>query len=498
MYMSKLWRFILKVYIIFLVVTAISFLILYKNTKAQAQNIKAVATNPPYLTFLFGRTNWVATANCVPYQDTVPLDQVAQELKARGLFGVGGIVTDRTYETTQYCQGYTTYPSWADLANLRDNYGWSFISQSKSYKDFTTFTTDTQRYEESCSTLPLFEAHGHNRAWGLFAYPNNKQDAAAQSIVTQCFAFGRKYVGGPNDLTTATTYPYTLKTLSVNGGRCNNPSLPCYNLQTQYAYNTPEKLITQIQPQADQYSLIQFYRFVVGKREGLTGLSWDCTSPDTNDHYTSQTELYCADDFYKVVDGRPLNAVVTDPATVAEAWGRVPPFTTPTPTVVTTPPTVTPTPTPYLIYPLADVYIDQSNPDQNFGQLKVLKTIGNPVKISYLKFNLSSLAGQTIKSAKFVFKVENASSSTHDIKLVEDNTWDELAVTYNNRPLGSSLLGQIKNATKVGSWGAVNITPVVQQKIGGVLSLTIETLGLDDLVIYSRETTSKPRLRIDF
>jgi hypothetical protein len=36
--------------------------------------------------------------------------------------------------------------------------------------------------------------------------------------------------------------------------------------------------------------------------------------------------VYCYNDFLAVLDAVPDAVVVTDPATVATAWGRVPPF----------------------------------------------------------------------------------------------------------------------------------------------------------------------------
>ncbi len=312
-------------------------------------------TIPPdsaFVSFVFGRTGWVETIgqaslnNCVPIPGTVDLGIVAEEMKARGAFGIGGVITDRTPEDHQLCMGYMLSPSWQDLANLRDNYDWKFISQSKSYLDFTTLTTNEQRIEQSCATLPIFEAHGHNRAWGMFAFPGNEQDDASRAVVSQCFSFIRKYNYNPNDKAVTLKYPYILKTQSVNGGKCNNLNLPCYNMtvKNDRRYALPSKIISSLQAGPYQYSLTQFYRFVTGKRdEGSPAAYWDCTGESSNDHYTSRPELYCFNDFLKAVEGRPQDAIVTDPATVAEVWGRTPPFPTipPQPTS-----TLTPTPTP--------------------------------------------------------------------------------------------------------------------------------------------------------
>ena len=162
-----------------------------------APTVSAVdAPAPGYITIMWGRTNWQAAngAGCAVTTGTRTLEQNAQDLNARGLCGVGGVVVSRTDETNRTCfANYVIKPSWDDLAMLRDTYNWKFISQDMNYSNMTVVTTNAQRYNESGATLPILESHGHTRAWGAFNYANNKQDLAAQNIVTQYFSFGRKY-----------------------------------------------------------------------------------------------------------------------------------------------------------------------------------------------------------------------------------------------------------------------------------------------------------------
>jgi IPT/TIG domain len=69
----------------------------------------------------------------------------------------------------------------------------------------------------------------------------------------------------------------------------------------------------------DEWTSIQFYRFLVGT--GTDGhLSWDCTSDNWQDHWTSQGEAYCYNDFLAVMATIPANVRTVDPATVAMAW----------------------------------------------------------------------------------------------------------------------------------------------------------------------------------
>ena len=63
---------------------------------------------------------------------------------------------------------------------------------------------------------------------------------------------------------------------------------------------------------------IQTYVLVKGVRPGV----WDCSSADWHDHWTSDYERYCWSDYLKVLSRIPAAVQVTDPKTVAQAWGR--------------------------------------------------------------------------------------------------------------------------------------------------------------------------------
>jgi len=282
-----------------------------------------------YLTISFGRTQWVATANCLPIANAVPLDRVAADMASRAMTGTGNVIVDRTRETGFLCVGYYMLePGWDRLAMLRDTYGWSFVSASKTYADITTLRL-AQQQAESCGTLATFQAHGHTRAWGLFAYARNRYTTTIQSqLVSTCFAFGRRYAQAVNKRS-AMGAPWFATTTDVTGGRCNDAALPCSGLaDVTRTYRSPADLAALVNVTADTWRNLQFYRLVEGTR-GLTsgtGQRWDCSGTDWHTHWTSRPELYCYSDFLKVLDAVPDAVVVTDPASVATAWGRVPPF----------------------------------------------------------------------------------------------------------------------------------------------------------------------------
>ncbi len=290
-----------------------------------------VVAEPSYISILWGRSNWAAATGAAcstnPPQART-LEQNAVDLAERGLTATTQVVIDRTAEEGHPCFGnYTTTASWADLRRLRDVYGWSVTSQGMHYANPTTFTTDAQRYEESAATLPVFQAHGFPRAWGSFAFANNKQDLASQTMVARYFGFTRSYGQGTNTRESATVFPFKMSTQSVNGGRCNNPRLPCYSMAVTNDRRTtsPVLLSSILDPGPGAWGVVQFYRLVEDQWGSLgDAFAWDCRSPAWQDRWTSQPELYCRNNFLQALDGRNPTAQDTDPTSMAELWGRLP------------------------------------------------------------------------------------------------------------------------------------------------------------------------------
>ena len=289
----------------------------------------AGAAGPGYLTLQFGRSQWhtASSQTCAPLAGSVSLEQVAAQLKQRGRAGTGSAVVNYTRESTRGCRTAfpVQYSSWADMARLRDTYGWSFISNGQTHRDMTQMTLEQQQ-TESCGSKTAFVNHGHLRTEGLFAYGNDKSTLEIQAnVVSKCFAYGRKYGPGRN-LRSALTAPWMQSTYTMAGGKCNNRALPCYTMATKTGtrYDSPDKLAALMAPAADEWTVVQGYRFVTGKQEAPEYFTWDCTSPDWRNHWTTAIEMYCLSDYLSAVDRIPAGVVVADPYTVGKAWGRIP------------------------------------------------------------------------------------------------------------------------------------------------------------------------------
>jgi hypothetical protein len=279
---------------------------------------------PPFVTLLFSRSEITVADTCVEDDSGVArLDTVvAPALHARGFAGTGTVETGVTRDAGYACLHYkkTLAASWADLARLRDTYGWAFVSHSRSYTQKWSSLTAQQQWDETCGTIVTLENHGHMRADGLFAWPNNKIDATVQANdVDRCFAFNRRYSSTPTQMANAIEPPFVQNTEGLSGGRCHDTALPCSTMNTLTSYHSPDAMASQLASlRAGQWLTIQAYVLVTGSRAGL----WDCTSPNWQDHWTSDAERYCWSDYLHVVDATRSDEVVTDPKSVAVAWGR--------------------------------------------------------------------------------------------------------------------------------------------------------------------------------
>jgi hypothetical protein len=289
------------------------------------------AASPPFLTLLFSRTQVTSATQCTPLPQAVRLDTaVAPELKRRGHKGTGTLVLRFTGERALQCYadrdrnghivrgGAILGASWAAAGRLRDRFGWAFVSHSRSYRDMTRLAP-AQQHAESCGTLPAFRAHGHNRADGLFAYPNNRFTASIQrNVVSRCFDFARAYGGGINTRA-AVSRSWLVHASAVDGGACNIAALQCYRLRTPQRYASPAALGSRVaRLSQNQWMILQGYRFVRGQVLGR----FDCTGADWRSHWTTSTEEYCWSDYLKVLDRITRSTRVVDPKTVAVAWGR--------------------------------------------------------------------------------------------------------------------------------------------------------------------------------
>lgn len=288
------------------------------------------AAGPGYLTIQFGRSiegSYSGGRGCTIVPGIETLAQVETDMASRGMTAIGTVVVDRTSTTTtEDCEGGDVYADWSDLQGLQAQ-GWSFVSDGETHNNMTTMTPAGQQ-QESCGSLSSFSTYlPGDTADGLFAYGDNHSTPTIQkNIVAPCFYYGRKYWNGGVNVRTAMLPNGYQKTQSITGGACNTVGLTCNTPkggQNGKHYMSPATLAAAVAgEQGDQWIDLQFYRLVTGKSTQSAAFSWDCTGATWQLHWTSQTEMYCANDFDAILSVVPPTTTVTDPATVAVAWSR--------------------------------------------------------------------------------------------------------------------------------------------------------------------------------
>jgi hypothetical protein len=146
--------------------------------------------------------------------------------------------------------------------------------------------------------------------------------------------------------------------------------------------------------------------------------------------------------------------------------------------------------------PVADTYVRADQPSANFGTSSSVQVDGSPVKIAYLTFDLSSLAGQNITAATLRLNVIDSSTSSQTVKAVADTSWSETATTYDTRPSLGSVLATITKPT-AGTWAEVDLTAAVTSNRGQKFSIGIDSAGSDGADFRSREySVDKPQLLV--
>lgn len=298
----------------------------------QPASAQESGTNNGYLTVLWGRSNWSVggSPGCQPLSGARTLEQNAQDLKARGLRGVGGVVINRVSgngQPRQCISNQTVQTSWQDLDRLRKNYGWQFISQSRSYTDLTNLN-QTQLYNETANTIISLKNRGHTESWGAFSPPDGASNSSVQGFISNYFAFNRVYGnGGVNTKAASKRFPYPMNTFPVTGGRCNDPTLTCYNLSsTTRRTMSPHKLANVMSPASNEWRVIQFYRLVSGVNGSQGELdAWNCSSADWRERWTGAPEVFCRNTFTEALDMRTNKlARSVDPQDMAYLWNRFP------------------------------------------------------------------------------------------------------------------------------------------------------------------------------
>jgi len=144
---------------------------------------------------------------------------------------------------------------------------------------------------------------------------------------------------------------------------------------------------------------------------------------------------------------------------------------------------------PLIFNPSDDAYVAADAPATNFGSADALQADGSPIRDTYVKFDLRSLAGQTILAAKLEMWVTNSSVASQNIKAVADTSWSQGTINYNNRPPKGATITTFTPGA-ISTWLEVDLTSTVAAGAGSFLSLGLDTTSADAFMFSSKEALS--------
>lgn len=154
----------------------------------------------------------------------------------------------------------------------------------------------------------------------------------------------------------------------------------------------------------------------------------------------------------------------------------------------------TPPPSTLLVVtPEADTYADAGNPTTNYGSSSTLRTDASPLRVIYLRFNVTGVTTSVTKATMRMF-ASSGSSVGHDVSDVADDTWLELGMTYENAPAIGSLVAS-SGSFSSGTWIEVDVTSLVSGN--GMYSLAVTTTSSTAIAYASRESANDPQLVIE-
>ena len=134
--------------------------------------------------------------------------------------------------------------------------------------------------------------------------------------------------------------------------------------------------------------------------------------------------------------------------------------------------------------PIADSYVDSSNPIINYGTRTALRTDGSPLVNTYIRFSLNNLGGP-ISSAILRIYANSNSSAGYTVHFVSDNSWGETTINWNNAPSFGASVGGSGSFTG-GNWTQVDITSLVTGD--GDLSIALSNVNSTAVSYASRES----------
>jgi len=143
--------------------------------------------------------------------------------------------------------------------------------------------------------------------------------------------------------------------------------------------------------------------------------------------------------------------------------------------------------------PTADAFVSASSPSSNYGTSTKLYTDGSPTFRSYVRFDLSGLAGQVVTSATLRLYAATAGAPDETIAVHGSTaaSWTETGITYSTAPSFGPAVART-GPVAAGSWVSLDVTQLV--KPDSAVTLVVDSQYDTRIRFASRETTRAPQL----
>lgn len=147
--------------------------------------------------------------------------------------------------------------------------------------------------------------------------------------------------------------------------------------------------------------------------------------------------------------------------------------------------------------PTADTITNRDYPTRNYGSLDKLTIDKDSERTAFYLFDLTAYAGRNLDTANLLLTVESRSATQQEVYAVSNTSWTESALTYNTKPALGTIITTIPQ-TENGQVTQVNLSSYVRDNLGKKVAFAIKNNTTDGLVVYSKESTHIPKLKLDF
>jgi parallel beta-helix repeat protein len=139
--------------------------------------------------------------------------------------------------------------------------------------------------------------------------------------------------------------------------------------------------------------------------------------------------------------------------------------------------------------PVADSYVDSSNPTGNYGARTSLRTDASPTVTSYVRFDVQGVPPGA--SAKLRVHANSANTVGFQLRSVSSNSWSETGINHNNAPALGPVIRASGKVT-ANTWYEFDVSPQVTGN--GPVSFALTSTSATATSYSSREGANPPQL----